>query len=561
MAHTRTALGQCIFFPILLFFLLILPIAVFSQNFNSQGNPAELAAALVNRMSDEDALAQTFMFGWNGTTPSPLIMEWIRERHIGGIKVFGWNVQNLETLAETIGAMQRASLSGPYGIPLLTATDQEGGMVRHIKDKTSDTPGNMAIGASGFPEDAYKTGYYIGRELAALGINMNFAPVVDLATVKDSALLGTRTFGEDPVQAGILGMAFMNGLHEAGVIATAKHYPGHGGTSLDSHGVLPRIDADEKTLWGRELVPYRMLSKSGLSAVMSGHLAFPRTPAGNESASLSPWFMQTLLREKIGFRGMVITDDLLMYGALINTGNLALTAREALMAGNDMILVSTTQALNGELWTSLLGSMKNDAAFRLRVREAAQRVLAVKLAFLRGEKAVPFIPDQNRVRTSIPDPEGAAFFLDLAARSITTVKKGTLPLNPAKKVLLIGRYSGFFQAGRRAFPEAMVYSFDSFTFDSFTFNGGEIASSLVDAAGRADTIICCIESREDMRRLESLRFLNKTIVVLNVSSINITGLIGKEIWVDTAIELYSACDQSFIAGFSFLLGRFGGSFP
>ena len=532
----------------LLLFLLMLPMALFPQDFNSQGNPAELAAALVSRMSDEEALAQTFMFGWTGTAPSPLIMQWIRERRIGGIKVFGWNVQNLEALAETIGAMQKASLSGPLKIPLLAATDQEGGMVRHIKDRTSDSPGNMAIGASGFPEDAWKAGFYIGRELAALGINMNFAPVVDLATVKGSALLGTRTFSEDPVQTGILGMAFMNGLHESGVIATAKHFPGHGGTALDSHGTLPRIDADEKILWERELVPYRMLCKSGLYAVMSGHLAFPRTPAGNESSSLSPWFMKTLLREKIGFKGMVITDDLLMYGALSYSGNLALTARDALMAGNDMILVSTTPALNSELWTSLLDQMKTDVIFQERVREAAARILAVKLASLRGEKAVPFIPNVNKVRNSIPDPEGVVFFQDLAARSITVIKKGTIPLHNADRVLLAGRERNFFQAGLRAFPGAVVYNYGE---------GGN-AGTLIELARSADTIVFCVENREDVRFLESVRSLNKRTVALCTSA---NSYFDKNTWVDSALDLYSVCEQSFIAGFSFLLGRFGRGSP
>jgi len=544
---------------LLLLHLFLIPAELFSQDFNSAGNPQELAAQIINRMSDEEALAQTFMFGWTGTTPSPLIMEWIRGRNIGGIKVFGWNAQNLETLAETIGAMQRASLSGPYKIPLLIATDQEGGMVWHVKDRTSVTPGNMAIGAAAFPEDAYKTGFYLGRELAALGINMNFAPVVDLATVKDSVLLGTRTFGDDPVQAGILGTAFMKGLGEAGVIATAKHYPGHGGTALDSHGILPHINADEKTLWERELVPYRMLSRSGLYAVMSGHLAFPLTPAGNEPASLSPWFLQTLLREKIGFRGMVITDDLLMQGVFRTTGNLAGTARRALLAGNDMILVSSTPEMNGELWTSLLAHMKNDPAFRSRVREAAERVLAVKLACLRGKKAVPFIPDKNKVRNSIPDPEGAVFFRDMAARSVTVIKKGTIPLNLAERVLLAGRERNFFQAGRRAFPGAVMYNF-----------GGENNVPLADVAGRSDTIIICIENRADLRFLESLKNVNsnvnsnvnrnskKRIVVLSVSSMK---LFDKDIWADSVAELYSTSEQSFIAGFSFLLGRINGSFP
>jgi beta-N-acetylhexosaminidase len=182
---------------------------------------ADLAFRLTEQMSDEQALAQTFMLGWVGAEPSPLILDWIRSRNIGGVKIFGWNTEDTKKLAETVGVLQRNSLDTPFGIPLLVATDQEGGWVRHVKGATSETPGNMAIGASGRPIDAYWSGYYIGRELSLLGINMNFAPTVDLYTNTDSTLIGPRSFGADPVQAGILGAAFVKGHKDMGEIGRA----------------------------------------------------------------------------------------------------------------------------------------------------------------------------------------------------------------------------------------------------------------------------------------------------------------------------------------------------
>ena len=127
-------------------------------------------------MSDEERVAQLLMVSWAAEEPTPEVMRWIRERNIGGVKVFGWNGENLTTLAEAIDEMQQVSIATENGIPLFTATDQEGGWVRHVKDGTSVTPGNMAIGAGGLPYDALMTGRYIGLELRALGINMNFAP-------------------------------------------------------------------------------------------------------------------------------------------------------------------------------------------------------------------------------------------------------------------------------------------------------------------------------------------------------------------------------------------------
>ncbi|MDR1398906.1 MAG: glycoside hydrolase family 3 protein [Treponema sp.] len=507
--------------------------------------PDELAGSIVSAMSDEEALAQTFMLGWIGTEPSPLILEWVRERRVGGVKVFGWNTGDTLVLAKSIGDMQNTALDdragkagGGFHIPLLVATDQEGGWIRHIKGLTSETPGNMAIGASGRPADAYWSGYYIGRELKALGINMNFAPDVDVYTNRDSVIIGPRSFGADPTMVAVLGTAFVKGQSAAGIIATAKHYPGHGDTQLDSHGILPRIDVPFETLWERELLPYRFLVQNGLPAVMSGHLAFPKTQAGEGAASLSPWFLGEVLRERIGFDGVVITDDLMMIGALSGMGSLAQAAKQALMAGNDILMFSSTPLLNASVWTTLLTAMKNEAAFQARVRDAAQRVLALKLRYMRGENAVPVVPDIARVKEQVPDTEGGAFFLDLAARSVTLVK-GDLPLSPtsAGQVLLVGEYGEFLRAGRRAYPNAL----------SCRYNG--LSGSLIRAS---DTIIFCLADAEGLPYLGSLRASGKRVIVFSVLSPVYLDAVP---WVDGAIAVYSYAPVSFTAGFSALLGR------
>jgi beta-N-acetylhexosaminidase len=469
------------------------------------------------------------------------------------VKIFGWNTEDTLRLAETVGTLQRAALESSLGIPLLVATDQEGGWIRHVKGATSETPGNMAIGASGYPRDAYLAGYYIGRELSLLGINMNFAPAVDLYTNRDSVLIGPRAFGDDPVRTGILGSAFAKGQKAAGIIATAKHYPGHGATNLDSHGTLPRIDASFELLWNRELMPYRILVKEGLPAVMSGHLAFPGTPAGLSPASLSPWFLEDVLRRRIGFRGIIITDDLMMYGAAVSAGGLSRAAKQALLAGNDIIMLSSTPGLSDAVWTYLADSMKNEPGFRERVRDAARRVLRVKLEYLRGEGAAARIPDLRRAAENIPDREGAAFFLDLAARSVTEIlNKGLFPLGPEKagRVLLTGQYGDFFRAGMLAYPGAA----------SYRYSLSEGSAALVRRAQEADTVIFCLSGPEDLPFLRSLRHLGKRVVVFSILS---PAYLAEFSWADGAIAVYSYARESFVAGFSFLLGRIpsGGKLP
>jgi beta-N-acetylhexosaminidase len=524
--------------------------SVFPLSFADEGSPEALAASLVDAMSDEEALAQTFMLGWVGAEPSPLILDWIRDRHIGGVKIFGWNTEDTLRLAETVGQLQRASLEGGLNIPLLVATDQEGGWIRHVKGATSETPGNMAIGASGYPRDAYLSGYYIGRELALLGINMNFAPTVDIYTNRASTVIGPRSFGDDPVRAGLLGTAFMKGQQAAGVIATAKHYPGHGDTDLDSHGVLPRITASFETLWERELVPYRMLSKEGIPAIMTGHLAFPNTQAASTPASLSSWFLRDILRDRIGFQGLIITDDLMMNGAAAWAGSLSQAAKLALLSGNDVIMLSKTPNLGDPVWTTLLSSMRQDAEFRERVRDAARRIVALKLERLRGENAVPCVPDIRKAEAGLPDPEGSRFFLDLAVRSVTILNEGgggVFPLDREKagNVLLAGQYLDFFSAGRAAYPGARGYWYTS---------EPEAIETLTDMARRSDTIIFCLSDLEGLGVLRNLRGLGKRIIVFSVLS---PVYLDQVPWIDGALAVYSYAPESFVAGFSAMLGRIG----
>ena len=210
-------------------------------NFWTQLPNEQLARQITDEMTDAELLSQTFMFGWAGEEPPEILFQWV-ECGLGSVKVFGWYTDDIYLVAKSISSLQTQAAQGRFQIPLFVATDQEGGWIRHVKGDTSITPGNMAIGAGGYPVDSWYSAYYISREIKALGINMNFAPTVDLFTDHDSSIIGTRSFGDDPDKTGVLGAAFVSGSEAAGVIATAKHYPGHGDTSLDSHGKLPVIN-------------------------------------------------------------------------------------------------------------------------------------------------------------------------------------------------------------------------------------------------------------------------------------------------------------------------------
>ncbi len=396
-----------------------------------------IVSTLIEAMSDEEILGQVFLIGFTGRSPSREIMDWIRRRNIGGVKIFGWNAEDTTALARSVSEMQQAALGTRHGIPLFIATDQEGGWVRHVKGSTMETPGNLAIGATGLPWDGYRTGYYIGRELRAIGINMNFAPTVDTyvnpgqdVSGPRSYIVGPRAFAEDPVQTGMLALAYVKGMEEAGVICTAKHFPGHGNADGDSHGELPLIDDDFETIWNRDLIPYRMLVREGLPAIMSGHLGFPRITGNLNPATLSPFFARTVARERLGFEGILITDDLYMNGALVPGKNMADISLLALEAGHDMIMLSRTPELYDRIWLTISRRYADDPEFRDGIIESVKRILLTKVRYLRHDGRVPLLPDPDSVTEALSDREGRRFILDQASRSVTLLRAEEFPLVP-----------------------------------------------------------------------------------------------------------------------------------
>lgn len=428
------------------------------RDFWASGEDAASAEALLDGLSDEEVLGQIFMMAYPGTNPPALLYRWIERRALGGIKVFGWNAEDTEVLAGAVRGIQEAASRTDHRIPPFIATDQEGGWIRHVKGATSVTPGNMAIGASALPRDAYRSALYIGKELAALGITMNFAPTVDLALRPRSVIIGPRAFSSDPSVAAVLAAAYVRGMEDAGVLPTAKHFPGHGDTELDSHGILPVIPVDEKTLWERDLLPYRMLVAEGLPGIMSGHLAFPRITGDRTPASLSRYFITGILRDRMGFDGLVVTDDLFMTAAAVPGGFPEICVR-AVMAGNDILMISRILEFSEEAWLRLLREYRTDPEFKARVRQSALRILRAKQAYLKPKGPAGVAPRSERA-TLLQSRDARIFFTDQAYRSATVLEGAGLPLAPgAGRVLLAGSFSDFFAEGTARYPGA-----DSFRF-------------------------------------------------------------------------------------------------
>ncbi|MBR0030777.1 MAG: glycoside hydrolase family 3 protein [Treponema sp.] len=546
---------------ILIFSLIALHALVFAEkakipesaDFWSDYPAEELGGFLISKMTDEELLAQIFMFGWEGVEPSGHIKRWVSERGLGSVKVFGRNARNTEEVAKSVTALQRLSQTNRFRIPLYVATDQEGGWIRHIKGNTSDTPGNMAIGASGYPIDSYWSAYYISREISALGINMNFAPTVDVYSNRESTVIGPRSFSDNPEYVGELGSAFVAGSLAAGVIPTAKHFPGHGDTSLDSHGKLPEINIDMKTLEERELIPFKYLITENIPAIMSGHLSFPLILKNGEPASLSKTFLTELLRGKLGFRGLIITDDMMMNGATLFAGSMSKAFTLAIEAGNDIILSSYDTPLDEPLWDKNIELMKKDPEFKEKVRAAALRVVVSKLNYFKEKNAAPLYPDIAGLKSKIPDPDGEMFFLNQACRSITAHKKGAFPfVQKNERILLCGQnqFPDFFSEAEKRFSDCNYFKFD--------YNAGPnfiewTEDNLPSLASNYDVIIFCVSDPSSARMVSCLKKLGKKVIILSV----LTPVYVLDYdWADTILLGYSYSPYSFKALYGALCGDF-----
>ena len=517
----------------------------------------ELASFIVDNMTDEELLAQILMFGWAGSEPSELLLQWIKLRSLGSVKVYGWSTNNVKDVAKSVIKVQEESLKGRFKIPLYVATDQEGGWIRHIKGRTSDTPGNLAIGATGLASDAYYSGYYIAKELRAMGINMNFAPTVDIYTNLNSTVIGPRAFSSNALDTGILGASYSQGVIDAGLIPTAKHFPGHGDTSDDSHGHLPEIQIDFNTLQNRELLPFKFLVDEKIPAIMSGHLSFPQITKNGEPATLSKYFLTKVLRQDMGYEGLIITDDMMMNGATLYAGSLSKAVRMAIEAGNDIVISSTTANLYDSLWTSNLSLMSRSSEFKQTVKTAARRVILSKLKYFKGENFVPIYPDLENIEKLVPDPEGTKFFLNQACKSITAYNK---PANSYKiqnpneqKILIAGQYQDFLEEGLKRFPNAKTLRYNyNMGPNETAWTGDKIYSEGLNY----DTIIigCANDKASTVaKRVNQLTEKGKNVIIISIMS---PVYFMKEKWNSSILLCYSYSPFSFKASFSVLAGDF-----
>ncbi|MCP9207466.1 glycoside hydrolase family 3 protein [Streptomyces sp. NEAU-Y11] len=410
--------------------------------------------ALIGRMTLDQKIGQLFVmrvYGHSATAPDPADVaanqkelgvanaaELIAKYHVGGIIYFGWthNIRDPHQVAALSNGIQKAALRDRRApVPLLLSTDQEHGIVARVGAPATLLPGAMALGAGGSAKDARTAGRIAGAELAALGIRQDYAPVADVNVNPANPVIGVRSFGADPRAAARLVAAQVAGYQSAGVAATAKHFPGHGDTTVDSHVGLPVI-THSRSEWERlDAPPFRAAIEAGIDSIMTAHLLFPALDPADDPATLSRPILTGVLREELGYDGVVVTDSLGMQGVREKYGDDRVPVL-ALKAGVDQLLNPPDLAA---AWRGMHRAVREGEITEARIDTSLRRILELKAR--RGLFDDPYTSAREVDRTvGTAKHRAAADRIADRTTTLLTNREGLLPLSRKRhrRVLVVG---------------------------------------------------------------------------------------------------------------------------
>ncbi|MGP3922920.1 glycoside hydrolase family 3 protein [Streptomyces sp. 8N616] len=397
---------------------------------------------LISRMSLEEKVGQLFVmrvYGHSATDPDPADVEVNRKElgvsnaaeliakyHVGGIIYFSWahNTRDPHQIAALSNGIQKAGLAQPTPVPLLISTDQEHGIVARVGAPATLLPGAMALGAHASRADARTAARIAGAELAALGIKQNYAPVADVNVNPANPVIGVRSFGADPGAVARLVAAEVEGYQSAGVAATAKHFPGHGDTATDSHFGLPLITHSAEEWERLDAPPFKAAIEAGIDSIMTAHLLFPALDPADDPATLSRPILTGILRERLGYGGVVVTDSLGMAGVRQKYGDDRVPVL-ALKAGVDQLLNPPDLPV---AWNAVLKAVRDGEIAEKRLDESILRVLELKAR--RGLFGDPYVSDKDVDR--VVGTRAHLTAADRIAERTTTLlvnRDGLLPLS------------------------------------------------------------------------------------------------------------------------------------
>ena len=453
-----------VFLTIFLIILLGLgsPMLALSQTtarFEPSSNAWKYADKLLKKMTVEEKVGQVIHIGINAKFANQdsdyfqALKHDIVDNKVGGIILFG------APIYETVQLVNRMQENAK--VPLLISIDAETGVGMRFGDATN-FPWNMAVGATENPEYARKIGVVTGREARALGIQHVYAPVLDVNNNADNPVINVRSYGEDPEAVGRFGVAFIQGLQSQGVIATAKHFPGHGDTNVDSHRGLPMIDHSRESLDKTELVPFKQAIAAGIGSIMIAHIGLPQidpteikplkqairvdAEEGAEivnlkatlPATLSPVVQTQILRKELGFKGLIVTDAMGMSGLTLYFDQKEAGVR-AFLAGADILeKPADTEAMR----TGMIEAVKSGRVPEARLNESVRRILAWKYQVgLFKNKITPL----DQIDRIVSTKDVGALADEIGEKAITLVRDDAhaIPIDRTKKICVLAISNGF----------------------------------------------------------------------------------------------------------------------
>lgn len=352
-------------------------ILLFTTIISCSQNYSKKSKDIVAKMTIDQKIGQLVIIGINGKEIDDENKKIIQTYYPGGIILFGYNIDsNLKTY---LSSMQNFAMNS-FGIPMFITVDQEGGRVKRIKKDVTQFPGNMAMGSSLDYDSVYKAARILGIQLRKIGVNMNLAPDVDVNVNPNNPVINTRSFGSDTEVVSKMGEYYINGLQDSKCMAVAKHFPGHGDTSKDSHKILPVIPYNLERLKKVEFVPFINAIDNNVAGLMSAHISYPKVLGNDQPATLSKEFMTKIIRKDLKFDGLIMTDDLEMNAI---AGNLEIgdAAVKAIEAGVDIILITSygknVKSIIAKLKTAYLSGKLSEA----RINQSVQRIIKYKLEY------------------------------------------------------------------------------------------------------------------------------------------------------------------------------------
>lgn len=414
----------------------------------------------IEKMSIEEKVGQLFLFGFRGKRLTPRLKRTIQKLKPGALIIFGRNISSIEQLSKLNYDLQEASLKKD-GLPLFLAVDQEGGDVIRIKT-TPPMPSAYTIGKTQDPKLAYRAGEVTGDMLKVLGFNMNLAPVLDMTDENLRSFISTRSFSPYPNEVSSMGIAFAKGLSRSKIVPVAKHFPGHGPIAMDSHHLTPTRQSRVTDLYGMDLIPFIRFAKEDLdSGTMVAHISFPQIDSSGQPATYSPVLIDDLLRRRMKYKGLIMTDDIEMAGASSykKVGDRAVAA---VNAGHDLVMVGWNTRSQKRAVKAVIKSVKKGEIPIQRINASVRRILRMKNKYV---DILNTNPQRKKVRREFLSINYKPVFDDIIRSHFEDIK--SLPaVDNSNPIIVVSRSKQFRRTFRKHYPKKkslMRYSFDKKT--------------------------------------------------------------------------------------------------